>query len=212
MEPTFASQLQSFGIDASLQTYSQANFGEQKDAGELDAWPATVGMGYASTVHTCWYTFGRETRLTDNWWRAYPESQVEEIPWNDAGRPQTNRPSTWEPYVIEVPPIGDPDGDLMEVHVASRSMEAKFPSSEEQFTENIKLLSWVYNWMMPIFPIANQRGQHFMDTSHWLWPDTDSEEWMGVGVAQYQPENLIAYGSYFQANPDDPESGASVEQ
>jgi hypothetical protein len=211
MEPTFASQLRSFGIDATLQTYSGGNFRSQKNAGELNAWPAEYGLGYASTVQSIWYWMGRRLDWAKNHWRFYPQEQVDQIEWSDGNQPETNRPSTYEPYVVRAPPVGEPDGALQDYQVAKRGMQARFPTSEEQFTENVKVLSWVFNYQMPVFPIANQRAQHFMDTAHWNWPAEDADEWMGVGVAEYQPEDLIAYGSYFHANPENPESGASVE-
>jgi ABC-type transport system substrate-binding protein len=202
LEPTFASQLRSFGVDASIQSYSEANFAERKDNGDLDMWPTQLGVGYASDVGQIWYMLGRYEERARNWFRVYPTEQIDAIEWAPNGDIATNRPPSWSPFTIEAPPVGEPDGELQEYQTSSISMRVRFPSSVEQFREDLKKATWVLNWHMPVFPIANARAQHFLDTAHWLWPDQDSSEWNGVGIAQYQPENLVAFGHSPQGNPE----------
>ncbi|MFB6201575.1 MAG: ABC transporter substrate-binding protein, partial [Halorhabdus sp.] len=211
LEPAFANQLSQFGIDASLQTYSQSVFSEKKDGGEFNIWPGGFGMGFARAVGAIWYYFGRLRMWAENWWRAYPQEQIEEVAWNNGGRPETNRPSTWRPYKIQAPPVGQPNGELRTYHPAETSMQFMEPRSQETYREQLKTLAWLYNWYMPLFPVANGQTQHFIDTAHWLWPDTDAPEWDGVGIDVHQPENVVSFGKFVHANPDNPESGASVD-
>lgn len=211
LEPSFASQLSTFGIDAGIQTYSDSVFTEKKDTGELDMWTTDFGIGYALSIARLFQLAIVSNVRAENHFRMYPEEQVESANYAESGIITPATDEGFEPYSIQAPPVGEPDGELQTYRSAVLAWNAYRSKSQQEYKESLRKCAWLYNWFVPAFPIANGRTQHFVDTAHWRWPDASSEIWNGIGVQELQPEQLVGLGKYVSADPDNPEQGANVQ-
>jgi hypothetical protein len=214
LAPTLAGQLSSFGIDATLQTYSGTIFGEKKNAGEFNIWSTNRGLGFNQRAIGRLYLY---FMVLEPWarklFRVFPKEQVDAVNYADIGiispKEGQSQLENVSPCTIEAPPIGEPDGELQTYHPPKLSLIAMGSNDPDIAQEAYRKLAWVYNYDMPIIPIANARTQHFLDSGHWHWPGADSNTWQ---VAGNIPEHLLSYGRFLQANPNNTEEGASVEE
>jgi ABC-type transport system substrate-binding protein len=200
LAPAYASQLNDFGIDTTIQTYSLANYEEQWNNGEFNIFESPYGAGFpVIAISDVWNQAVATREQALNWYNIYPEEQYDE------GLPRGfDEIEELKVFTIEAPPIGEPDGALQTWRPATKALEVKYPESPEAHTNLMRDLAWLDNWYMPVLPIANGVNQHFLNTENWIWPEEDSETWSGVGISSYQPEDLLAWGRYVGADPDNP--------
>lgn len=55
-------------------------------------------------------------------------------------------------------PVGNPNGDLKEVHILDRIAELKTQMSEEEHRRKITEIAWIYNQLCPSFPTTERGG------------------------------------------------------
>jgi ABC-type oligopeptide transport system substrate-binding subunit len=214
LEPTFASQLRSFGIQANLQTLSGANFQDQLTNAELDCWPtqngANLGVGFALRIaRTFQQVIVLEERYKQTRW--YPQEQFDATDYAETGIITPANDAGHSEYSMRAPPVGEPGGANQEYKTALLAWNAYRAKSVEEYTESLRQLSWVFNRLMPMFPVANANIQTFVDDGHWIWPPENSDRWQGVNTEALQGEHLMASANVF-ADPENPESGASVDE
>ena len=244
-ETTITEQLGDFGIDMHVQTYDPASFSERKDGvmndeymeppdgqGEFDVWVSSGGVGR---------TTGNFPDLPIFWWdnvgsaagarkmNIYPSEITEQI-IDDHYQPSGWSPheaALWKELTIDVPPIGDPDGDRSPFNPSTtwinvwlgeytpRDPQADNPyynpPRDEPHEENEeyfwKQFAWVNNWWMCGLPVALEGTQHYLNTTNWLWPHEVSAEdndlmWGHFGQA-YGTTDLVAMGKIL-VDPENP--------
>jgi len=77
------------------------------------------------------------------------------------------------PTEFEVPmPVGDAEGELQTVDVASK-VEKLGRVSGEEATRLVRELGWVYNQAPPNYPISQFTNSGWMTTDHWEFPAVD---------------------------------------
>lgn len=96
-------------------------------------------------------------------------------------------------FTIEAPPVGEPDGPLRSWSAPRLARTCARAGSREEYVETLETLAWLYNWHLPVLPIANAAQQHFVNVADWDWTDFDYPT-TGVGVDRLQPADLVALG------------------
>lgn len=168
---------------------------EYEGAGGPDAWAGEdAGDGLAGTFD--WlvrhWTDGLATR-GDVRARNYFDHDSQETAlqkYGETGWVEQNH-SAWVDWTIEVPPIGDPDGDpepFAPAYTAGRVLYSRSygpadpqpdnpyydPPRDEPHEENAayfwKQFAWVCNWWLPVLPIHRFTTQHFRHGPRWIWP------------------------------------------
>ena len=250
-ETTVASQLGDFGIELDVQTYDGATFVERFEGSESSE--RIENRDEASGDFDLWVDFtggvlaGQYTQFQDIWWtllanrwnaRAYgvyghegTEDIIED--YIDAGWIA----GQWfhgEGASIEVPPIGEPDGELEPfsgLHTIGPYFTGEAtpdephpeddpydPPHDEPNEENAihywRKLMWVGNWFLPVIPVVQTQTQSFMNTANWYWPPQQTDDEMWDYMWDYYGESFgifdIIGTSGVVANPDNPKEGAEV--
>ena len=249
-ETTVASQLDDFGIELNVQTYDGATFVERFEgaessdriesrdeaSGDFDIWVDFIGgqlAGQYTNFEGIWWT------IMANRWNArayglYGHEMTEdileeyiEVGWV-AGQ--------WfhgEGAYVEVPPIGEPDGDpepfsglytIGPYFTGEADPRDPHPSDpyyapphEGTHDENAihywQQLAWVGNWFLPVIPIVQMETQSFMNTANWYWPHQQDDE-MWEYMWDYWGEAFgifdVVGTSGVVANPNNPKDGTEV--
>lgn len=97
-------------------------------------------------------------------------------------------------FTIEAPPIGEPEGDLQRWDAARLARECGAAGSEEAYVDLLRTLAWLYNWHLPVLPVANGYAMHFMNVERWDWPDLSADRFDGAGIGRFQMEDLLGLG------------------
>ena len=107
-----------------------------------------------------------------------------------------------EPY-IEIPPVGEPDGELQRWHVLDEGMNILWRGGpgHDEFEAALKRMIWATNWFLPAYPIYNLLEQHWLNTTNWFWPD-EHESWDYFGEA-IQTNDYLSLGM-IDADPEQP--------
>lgn len=147
---TIVSQLQSFGIEAELNSVdSSTYFGDTFPNGDFE--------------------------LAIDWWGGASSYPYFGFSWVFEGQNQEG-PDAWNmPEEIDTPmPVGDPDGDLQAVNVPEKLTElTQTESGTDAETELIEELAWVINQTLPKLPIHEKQDQSFLNTERWDVPEDD---------------------------------------
>lgn len=81
------------------------------------------------------------------------------------------------PETIEVPmPVGDWEGDLQEINVREE-VDGLAKLSGEEYTTQVELLAWVYNYALPSIPTNVENWGMMYWTDEWNWPAKDDPLW-----------------------------------
>jgi ABC-type oligopeptide transport system substrate-binding subunit len=200
---TVAEQLAAFGIDASWESVPVQVFRENLDRGRLDCWPTARGVGYAlPAVGRLYASTVRHRTRAEQWFRIFPADQVREASYD--GRTLSPRtPEDLDAFTLEAPPLGEPDGPLRTWHAPRLSWECSRASTVDEYAEKLRQLAWLYNWHLPVIPIANGSIQHFVAVDRLEWPVGDPEPFPGVGVSEFQPEDAAALGAVTPKSTND---------
>jgi len=185
-----ADQLTDFGLDVRWMSLSPTIFEEQREAHQLTAWPTQYGVGFALPAVGKLYLTLVERASRAKLFGTVSRSQVEAAGYESGILPRDELGG----LSVEAPPVGEPDGALESWHAPRLARECVRTGSPAAYVDTLRQLAWLYNWHLPVFPIAHGHIQHFFDTANWEWPDLGSESYDGVGVAQLQPEDLVALG------------------
>lgn len=217
-EVAFGSQLQDFGIETSVQKMESSAFADDRDSGNLPVFGTDMGVGWTASGLGRMYSDLTTTGVRHNWHNIFPQEQIEQTDYQDDDEHGPNMglitpatPEAFSAFTVEAPPVGEPDGDLKEWEVGRLSYAAWVAKDSEQLRENIQKLTWIYNYHLPILPFTQRQNQMFFDAGHWHWPADDAEIWDWTGVGWTSPHQIAAAGRV-QANPDNPEEGASVQE
>jgi peptide/nickel transport system substrate-binding protein len=211
-EQTVASQLSEFGINANIQTYSDTKFFNTLRQGPgYDMWRGPgMAQYYTQTASFWWSSMNYNTALGEEGVRNFfplEEEQDALEGYADNGWVAGNY-NAWEDLTIDVPPIGEPDGQTEEFPVAyENGLKSRGPENYSQ--EFYKQFMWIANYYLPVLPMVRQFTQTFYDTAHWNWP-TDDNLW------QYYPVNVtkgkFLHSNLVSADPENPEEGATVNR
>lgn len=260
METTVVSQLNSFGVEAELQSFDGATFTERwtgSEAGEMletreeavgdfDIWSAVMGRNLAGQYvgqAKYWYeTVNKGSRVRAQ--AFYDHDATEAGIFNEeaggfggsyagggTGYSWSCAPDCQTQWTIDIPPIGEPDGETQPFQATAVTNTVSFdaythqdpinqkdgittynpPHPDQSHPENreffFKQYMWLNNWFVPSFPLALKARQHFLNTANWNYPD-DSPMWQYYGMGWAADE--IAGMGLLQANPDNPKEGANV--
>ena len=84
-----------------------------------------------------------------------------------------------ENLVVEVPPVGDADGELQEVDIDELLGDAASAEGDE-FVEKIVELAWVRNQIMPSIPVTQMQSWTWYSGLNWEWASEDNDEIYGL--------------------------------
>jgi len=143
---TIVSQLDEFGIDASLDGYDASNYFATYEAGKY-----SLAIDYWGSDRFPNPYFGLRREMT-----GYAGSAAN------------------YPLTHEVPPVAEPDGQPREVNIQDFLDACLTATDEEEFRRYIKELSWTFNQTLSMIPLTQRIGTDVHDTQNWDWPDFDS--------------------------------------
>lgn len=105
--------------------------------------------------------------INEAWVTAYPLGVPSTSEWNGEGTSE---------FVMEVPPIGEPEGELREVDLREHLRAIARGQSKEEQRPHIQELAWFWNWMDASWgPWTLYIASEYYDTGDWSWPDGDSD-------------------------------------
>ena len=242
METTVASQLQNFGLDVQVQTYESSVYGERLqglrentriderygESGDFSMYraftsDAQAGWFNALWHRTWWWSQARADWVRRNNWFSHEKQEEALDGYADNGYVR-GQVSLWEDWTVEIPPIGEPDGDLQtfnpswtwgQTRVGPYNFDSAFedhpymnPPDGGSTEFYVKKFAWTQNYLVPNPPIARGANQHFVNTTNWNM-QTDEPVWKFYGVSWELPAVLGL--NWPTADPDNPKPGAEVE-
>jgi len=105
--------------------------------------------------------------INEAWVTAYPRGVSSTTGWNGEATSE---------FVMEVPPIGEPEGELREVDLREHLRAIARGQSKEEQRPHIQELAWFWNWMDASWgPWTLYIASEYYDTGDWSWPDGDSD-------------------------------------
>ena len=137
------SNLQNFGIEASLQTYDSTTF--FGDIAPNYEWDMTRGVVLPYRAH---HYFA----ATNGWFS-----------------PGDYLPSE----TVEVPPVGDRDGETESIDLAEFREELTRPHDEETTRELVQQFAWTFNQTMFAIPCGEGGYGFYVDRDRWRVPESD---------------------------------------
>jgi hypothetical protein len=241
METTVVDQLSDFGIDAAFQTFENANFtqrvrganvnqrieDEYDGSGDFTVWSSAgpedaVAGHYKMLWHHWWWGLANARRVRRRNYFSHDTQETALAQYASNGWVRGNYP-LWDEWTIDVPPIGDPDGERRpfnpgytwgQVRTGPRTFDSSFednphfdPPEDGGIEYWTKQYAWLLNWWLPVLPLVLERNQSFLNTANWNWP-TDHHMWQYYNIG-WDDDHLVGMNRVF-ANPDDPKSGANV--
>jgi peptide/nickel transport system substrate-binding protein len=146
---SFASQARKFGIDLQVLALETSNYWSDFPGGDFRL---AVGFWGSGTTTNPYRALGRTTRGNS-------------VPSQGANIDLTS---------VSAPPVGEPDGEMQTYDLTEAFTKA---SQGDNFEEQIRTISWCYNYMVPVVPGTQRyRGSFHMDEG-WSWPDLDDDVW-----------------------------------
>lgn len=231
IESTAVDHLESFGIEVSFSNTERVTFAsrwrgsdraepydrEYAGSGGFDLWS---GRQYDNVVageyrglgrHFSTAVAARDRARARNYFDHDRQESVLEA-YDGDGR-VGGRYDLWEEWTIEVPPIGEPDGEPEPFNPGFTWERARRhpagagapqpanphydPPRDEPHPENEahfwRTFAWTVNWFLPVLPVLKLKHQHFLNAAHWNWP-TDHELWPYFGVG-WRGTNLLGLGA-----------------
>ena len=227
LEETAVAHLETFGVEISHTSYERTSFStrwrgsdraepfdrEYAGSGAFDLW---AGRQFDNMVAGAYRGLGRhfsaavtsrERARARNYFDHEAQEAVLEA-YDENGR-IGGQYELWADWTIEIPPVGEPDGDrrpfspgltwaLADRHPAGAAApqpENPYydPPRDEPHPENAthfwRTFAWTVNWFLPVLPLVKLQNQQFLDTDRWNWP-TDHELWPTFGTGWHAPHLL----------------------
>lgn len=250
-ETTVSSQLAEFGIILDVRAMDEATYVDRRDgsetpeyidepyggSGDFELWsgdPAVDNLaGFYEGMENHWWN-GMANRWNMRMRNYYPHEAQEDalFEYEEHGW-VAGAYDLWEELFIELPPVGEPDGDLEPFNAAFTFGRVRNgplstedpqtdnpyynPPHDEPHPENtdyyFQTLAWVTNWWLPGLPLVRAENQHFLNTANWIWardlPGADNEYMWDFFGLNWDTKHLAATGKLF-ADPENPKPGANV--
>ncbi len=226
-EETVASQFQSFGLDASVQTFDPTTFSERVEgsdrveefdrayggAGDFAAWtntthhdqiagwlPDNLPRYWGRMVNPIW-----QARMTNFFEHDVQEPILAQY-GGDGWASGLEDEEAQEPFYIMLPPIGEPHAEPdLKYHLAFSELDGT-PLHLDQELKH-KIAAWAVNWWMPALPLALSNDPHLLNNLNWNYPtDHDMWEYFGTGWGIDEVAGL----NEIQADPDNLKVGAEI--
>ena len=236
IEGTAIDHLETFGVEISFTSYERTGFStrwrgsdraepfdrEYGGSGAFDLWagrqPDNMVAGEYRGLgrHFSAAVASRERARARNYFDHDGQEAVLEA-YDENGR-IGGQYELWADWTIEIPPVGEPDGDLRpfspgltwelaERHPAGAAAPqpenpSYDPPRDEPHPENAthfwRTFAWTVNRFLPVLPLIKLRNQQFLDTGQWDWP-TDHELWPTFGTGWDAP-HLLGLGAVSAAD------------
>lgn len=197
-EPTVASQLSEFGIQTSVQTLNGTTFSKRVNNGEFPLWSHFgISTNMAPVILQFWFA---PLRLPTKY-GIYPRDQFETGAFSRGGLPQPRTEDRWSDFTIKAPPIGEPNGTVRTYSPSALALAFLQNPPKEQFQRRVKTGMWLANWFLPTIPINKTMQQHFIDDTHWQWPE-GSPQWKTFTSGGPRRSGGIFTSGTIRANPD----------
>ncbi len=200
METTIADMLSGFGIPTTIETVEQSNFEQRLRNGEYQAIPSGWGGNelawFASNY--LWEVFEGGP---NGFFASHGIDVVETIKATEGIEIQRNEfdnvaiernqveDGALEPFTIEIPPIGDPDGEREPFPIAEWSNEAVTLTGEKK-KEIFSKIYWAYNWDLPELPLTLSSDLVLLDEENWEAPADSSNAWQYNFQTAVLPANM----------------------
>ena len=227
-EETVADQLQEFGIDARVRNFDSATFSNRVGgsdsvefyemqyggAGDFTVWTNTsphdtlAGWlpdelpGYWSSA----LSYIGNARMVNFFEHEFQEAEFVKFGSDGWSSAPDAEEDARENFIIEIPPIGEPDGaPVHEFNLMQEELDGESIREDEVHRHQVN--AWALNWWLPGLPIALEHDPHFLNSENWNYP-TDLELWDYFGIGWNM--NEVAGLNLIQADPSNPKSGATV--
>ncbi|WP_229871222.1 ABC transporter substrate-binding protein [Halarchaeum grantii] len=149
---TISSLLTDEGIDSEVKMIDSTSYYPNH---YLEGNYVTAATGWTLGRDNPWYTFGQ-------WFRPLADKVYK---------------MNFKPTEVEVPPVGEPDGELQSVDVLQLFQNVR-NASEENLQEAITEFAWVANQFIPMLPILEINDTAWMTSDDWNWePAKDDAAW-----------------------------------
>ncbi len=207
-EETIVAQLGEFGIDLRTQTFDPASFedrrrGSQWEAGvegadriiedeyggrgDFAIWTRDVGdsfAGFYEQLEGGWWSLAANAGRVRRFNMADHSIQEQSLAGYAPAGWVAGLFNLWEDWTIEIPPVGDPTGELEPFNpwFTSGRVRAGALSPEDVQADNPyfnpdeggytywEKLAWAVNWYLPVLPVVRMQTQHFLNRGNWVWP------------------------------------------
>ncbi len=210
MESSIADQLSSFGIEVDIDTVNGSVFEERLQNRKYQAVPANWGTHELAWITTVFLdVLGGDPNgiyashgISNDDLVSMLKEQGIEIVRNEYGNlalPRNRVPAeALEPFTLEIPPIGDPDGER-EPFSAAKWQQKAIGLQGEKKQEIYAKLYWAYNWDLPTLPLTRANQLVMVNEEDWQYPSNDSRTWannffnpmwanMNFGLIQAKPD------------------------
>jgi len=243
-ETSVANQLQNFGLDVGFQTYEPATFSDRQ-AGSESLEP--IEEEYGGTGQFAIWSGGAAGRMAGfydelwgHWWGALAkrsrmrmrnyfdhDAQEESLTgYADGGWVAGSYP-VWEELTIDVPPIGEPDGERRPFNpsytggrVTGGPIDFDDPQEDNPYYtpgeggyDFFQKFAWTANWFLPVLPLVRSQNQLFANDANWQWPDDiggEANEYMWKYFGMGWDTKNLATMDRIRADPENPKSGSNV--
>ncbi|QLH78443.1 hypothetical protein HZS55_14570 [Halosimplex rubrum] len=154
---TLGTHFEKFGVDFTDTTVSTSSWSQRKSQGDYTmTWHVTAGPG-----HPWFYT-------------------------TNVLNPQILTQVSVPQETAELPPVGEPDGELEEFNL--RQMQGDMAVAEGDDLQNYaEQFAWFINQALPVMPITNAGLSSLVTYDDWEFPETDADI-MGI---QFPPSQLL---------------------
>lgn len=93
---------------------------------------------------------------------------------------------------VEVPPVGEPDGELQERSPEELTDQLATATEESELRSLRQELAWIYNQTLPAIQISPRQVGHTLSTDHWkLVPEDDPRRGLGNPAVNYPIMNAL---------------------
>jgi peptide/nickel transport system substrate-binding protein len=168
MAQTGESMLKQFGIKANYSTVEIANLFPRMDNGEYEFAVFFAGSGVSP-----YFAFRNDLLGQTGGIRGYP------------GDPDNGG-------TVEVPPVGEPDGELQERSPEKLTDQLSTATEESELRRLRQELAWIYNQTLPAIQISPRQVGHTLSTDHWnLVPEDDPRRGLGNPAVNYPITNAL---------------------
>ena len=168
MAQTGESMLKQFGIKANYSTVEIANLFPRMDNGEYE-----IAVFFAGSGVSPYFAFRNDLMGQTGGIRGYP------------GAPDNGG-------VVEVPPVGEPDGELQERSPEELTDQLSMATEESELRRLRQELAWIYNQTLPAIQISPRHVGHTLSTDEWqLVPEEDPRRGLGNPAVNYPIMNAL---------------------
>ncbi|MFB6119605.1 MAG: ABC transporter substrate-binding protein [Halobacteriaceae archaeon] len=175
-------QLRDLGVETQVRSWGESTVSTMRSAGDFDlarrSWEGspkglfTQAMAVSADRHQ--FGIWTDERVRE-WAKKHDNVDVVEYEWTEKVEGFTAEQT--KAFTVSAPPLGKPDSDeRIDYPVVYMDQMLNRALSRDERREYLQKLAWVFNWTLPLLPIARTYNLAFQDHGEWEAP-TDEAAW-----------------------------------